>query len=139
MGSVSSTGLSTLLQTLSAESPALSSALSSPNVLPALEKASPGDLVHLSDLAVQLQEVGLLFGSSQDGTSTSLTPFSETPDAASNSILQALESSLAGQAGQSTSTSAAQTASVVSSAQAQEMDALFGGASTVAPSLNTLA
>lgn len=156
MGSVSSTSpdLSNLLQTLSAESPVLSSVLSTPNVQSALEKASPGDLVELSDQALQLQQVGLLFGS-PDGTQSSgdslfslLSPGTSTSNAEPDPIMQALESSLgvgsssAGTPanGQPASTSAtpSQIASAASNLQAQNLETLFGATPTVDPLLNTL-
>jgi hypothetical protein len=136
MSSVSSTssGLSNLLQTLSAESPQLSSLLSTPKMQSALEKASPGDLVQLSDQALQLQQVGLLFGSSNSTQSTSDSLFSMLSPGSSNAepdpIIQALESSLGaggsssagtpigGQAA-STSASPSQIASATSNLQAQ--------------------
>src|ERR1700688_3351971 len=85
MGSVSSTSsnLSNLLQTLSAASPELSSMLSGPQMQTALAKASPGDLVQLSDQALELQQVGSMFGS-LDGTQS--TEFNSAP----GSILSAL-------------------------------------------------
>jgi hypothetical protein len=66
MGSTSSVnpGVADVLQILSsAGSASLSSALSSPSVESALDSASPGDIVHLSKQALQLQEAGILFGS----------------------------------------------------------------------------
>ena len=166
MGSVSSTsfGLSNLLQTLSTESPVLSSVLSSPGVQSALEKEPPTDLVALSHDAAQLQEVSLLFGS-EDGTQTAATDplFSVLPSGgpatASDSILQAWESSLAAEAsgaasGSTGSTGTAssspsasvsapsspadQTATAASNLQAQELATLFGTAPSIEPSLNLL-
>src|ERR1700690_2090956 len=84
MGSISSPnpGVSDLLQTLSSAEPAsVSSVLSSPAVQSALENASPGDIVHLSAQAVQLQEADALFGS-PDSSQT-----------AASIILQALNNS----------------------------------------------
>ena len=141
MGSVNSTssGLSNLLQSLSAESPELSSELSTPSAQSALEHASPGDLVQLSDQAVQLQQVNLLFGSSEGAQSTGLNSVSESLlsvlssgglDAQSNPFVQALESSAA-----LTGTAA----STTSNSQAQELDTLFGLTSAVDPLINTLA
>jgi len=154
MGSVSSAGsdLSNLLQTLSAESPQLASILSTPKVQSALEKASPGDLVELSNQALQLQQVGLLFGSS-DGTQSSgdslfslLSPGSSA--AQPDPILQALDSSLGTGSGStgtsasgqpaSTSVSPAQIAGAASDLQAQNLEALCGIPPTVNSSLNTL-
>jgi hypothetical protein len=140
MGSVSSTnsGLSNLLQTLSTESPELSSILSTPSVQSALENASPGDLVELSDQALRLQQVGLLFGGSDGTQSTGLTSASDSlfsvlssggSDTESSPIVQALENSTA-----STGTAA----SIASNSQEQGLDALFGITSTVDPLINTV-
>jgi hypothetical protein len=134
----------------------------------ALEKASPGDLVQLSDQALQLQQVGLLFGNLDGTQSTGLPSASDNlfsvlspggSDPGSNLMLQALESSLSGGAssaissataatattasGQLASTSAPlslanQIANTASNSQLQEMDALFGIAPAVDPSLNML-
>lgn len=106
MGSATSTSsyLTNLLQTLSAVSPQLSSVLSTPKVQSALAQAPQGDLVQLSEQALQLQEVGWLFAN-VDGTQPTgfdsvsdplfpvLPPVSS--DTASDSILQAFESSIA--------------------------------------------
>lgn len=152
MGPVSATNsnLSKLLQTLSGESPELSSLLSSPSMQSALEKASPGDLVQLSDQAMQLQQVGLLFGNTD---STQAGGFSQTPDslfsilgpansnASPDPLMQALESSL-GLPGSNNPASTATTANPLagqpSGFQAQELDALFGATQTADPFLNTL-
>ena len=73
MSSVSAvpSGVADLLQTFSkAGSSALPSALSSTAVQSALELASPGDLVQLSQQALALQQVGgLLGGSDSSGNS----------------------------------------------------------------------
>jgi hypothetical protein len=160
MDSVSSTSsnLSNLLQTLDNSSPELSSLLSTPQMQTALGKASPGDLVQLSDQAMELQQVGLMFGSSDSSQSTA---FNSAPDSIFSALspnnsttqpdllLQALDSSLGvtGANGArssstgSTSTSsslAAQIASSASSFQAQALDALFNSTQPADPSLNTL-
>jgi len=111
-------GLADLLQNLTnTGSSALASTLSSPAVESALEQAPPGDLVQLSDQALQLQVVGSLFGASntEPGTetnslfdfldpsltpSTSSNPFSEfgaqsTENANTNSLLEFLDPALA--------------------------------------------
>jgi hypothetical protein len=135
MGSVSSTssGLSNLLQNLITESPQLSSILSMPNVQSALENASPGDVVELSDQALQLQQVGVLFGSADGTESTGLTSASDSlfsalssggSDAASDPIVQALENSTA---------SSGTTASTASNSQVQEIEALLSATSTINP------
>jgi hypothetical protein len=122
--STTSSVVSNLLQTLSADSPALSTAFSSPNVQSALQNASPTDIVQLSDDAVQFQEASLLFG---DAGSTS-TPTAET---ASDTILQSMESALQTQA------SAANPTSTASSTPTSTPDlaSLFG--TTTTPSLST--
>ncbi len=118
MGSISSpgSGISTLLQMLSAASPQLASMLSATNIQSAL-KASPTDLVKLSDEALQLQQVDVLFGSS-DGTQSTGLPSGSDPlfsmlssggaVAESDPILGALGSSLA-QAGSAVTASMAST------------------------------
>jgi hypothetical protein len=160
MGSVSSTNsnLTNLLQTLSAKSPELSSMLATPQMQTALEKASPEDLVQLSDQALQLQEVGLMFGSADGAQSNGLNPLSDslfsalspaTSTTQPDPILQALESSLgitgangatSSTAGSATSSSslADQIAINASSFQAQALDALFNSTQPADPSLNTL-
>jgi hypothetical protein len=67
--SANSSGVADLLQTFSgtgatANSSALSSALASAQVQTALQTASPGDIVQLSEQALQWQQVTGLFGSS---------------------------------------------------------------------------
>ena len=143
-----SSGVSTLLQMLSAVSPQLSSLLSAPNIQSAL-KSSPVDLAHLSSEAMQLQQVNVLFGS-LDGTQTSgSTPFSDSllsalppgsPVATFDPILQALESSVEGAgtaAAGSTVPAGSSLADQVASAQSQQIAALFG-TSTVDSSINML-
>lgn len=74
MTSVSSdpTGVADLLQTFSGTgASASSSALSSTKVQTALQSASPGDIVQLSDQAVQLQQVAGLFASSEQSATAS--------------------------------------------------------------------
>jgi hypothetical protein len=152
MGSISSTSpnVAQLLQTLSIASPQLSSILSTPKMRAALGKASPGDLVHLSDQALQLQQVGQLFGSSNatqpsvlDTLAGLLFPAPSAPGSGAqpDPMLQALESSLgiAGATGTaSRSTPSNQIANSASGFQAQELNALFGIPQTVYPLLNTL-
>jgi hypothetical protein len=152
MGSVSSpsSGISTLLQMLSAESPQLASMLSATKIQSAL-KASPTDLVKLSDEALQLQQVDMLFGGSDGTQSTGLPSVSDSlfptlsyggSVAESDPILGALGSSLAQASGAATasmastgtvatepppSTSSASTlADQVTNARVQQMAALFG-------------
>jgi hypothetical protein len=67
-----STGLADLMQMLSSSStPAFSSLLSSSTVQAALAKAPAKDIVHLSEQAVQLQEVDGLFGAPAASTTES--------------------------------------------------------------------
>jgi hypothetical protein len=134
MGSVSSTSpaLLNLLQSVATDSPQFSSILSMPNVQSALRSASPGDLVQLSDQALELQQVGELFGTS-DGTQSSgftstsdyLFPgsSSDNPDTEPNLMLQALQDSVA---------LPGTTASAASASQVQPMEGLFGVPSTAA-------
>jgi hypothetical protein len=71
MGSVASTnaGLAELIQTLTSASSPLASQLSSPAVQSALQDAPPGDIVQLSNEALQLQEAGALFADPNQNTS----------------------------------------------------------------------
>lgn len=143
MGSVN---LSNLLQSLGAESPALASLLSTAKMQSALSQDSPGDLVQLSDQAMQLQQVGLLFAST-DGTESNA--FNPAPDSlfsilgaadsnpSADPLMQALESSL-GPAAANPSSTADPIAGSTSSLQAQELESLFGSPQTVDPFLNTL-
>lgn len=63
MSTVSSTGITDLMQMFSTSAtPAVSSLLSSSKVQTALEKAPVADIVQLSDQATRLQEVDGLFG-----------------------------------------------------------------------------
>ena len=149
MGSVSSTSsnLSDLLQTLSAASPELSSILSTPQMQSALEKAAPGDLVQLSDQALQLQQVDSMFGSVDGTQATGLTSGFENlfsappPDGTTielDPILPLLESLVGATGpndGTSSSTGSNQVAGSAISFQAQELSALFGATRPVDPLL----
>ena len=66
MSSINSvnSGVGDLLQTFSSGSTSLSQALSAPGVQSALQNAPAADLVQLSQQALQLQQVGGLFGNS---------------------------------------------------------------------------
>jgi hypothetical protein len=68
-------GLANLLQNLTNIGSPLAS---SPTVLAALQKASPGDIVQLSDEATQLEDVNAIFGdpSTTSGSSTTDSLFS---------------------------------------------------------------
>jgi hypothetical protein len=94
----------------------VTSVLSSPAVQTALQSSSPGDLVQLSQQALQLQQAGSLFGSS-DSVETSATPESL--------LLQALTSSISGSPtpGSETTSTAAATTSALALEQAYQ---LFG-------------
>jgi len=119
MSTVSSVnpGLADVLQTLSnLDSPVASSA----SVKSALEKASPADIVQLSNAATQLQNVDVLFGVPAP-TSTSNTDISN--------LLDTLESTASG----ATATPATSTPSTVqqlldnqATLQSSEMDTLLG-------------
>jgi len=111
MGSVSSTnpGVADLLQILSGTGSAASSAFSSTGVQAALQSASVGDIVQLSQEALQLQVASGLFGTSQSA---------ETATSPGNLRLQAVNSSLTG----STATGTAAAASSAS----PEVSALLG-------------
>jgi hypothetical protein len=127
MGSVATSGfsLANLLQTLtSAGSPQLSSALSSSTVQAALQNAPSGDLVELSDQAMQLQEVSQLFGNSSTADTAAL-PAALDP-------LSSLVSSTSSTASASSSTAslANQLGGYQSDMQSEEMQTLFGMTST---------
>ena len=79
MGTLASTnpGLSNLIQVLSNENSPLLSSLSSPAVEAALQKASPEDIVKISDQALQLQMTDALFGQSNPSRSPTNSLFSE--------------------------------------------------------------
>ena len=136
MGSVGlpGLGLSVLDQTLS-------SLLSAPNVQSALENAPAGDLVALSQDAVQLQEANGLFGS--PGTTAPLVSALDpgAPNINPSNSLEAVDALLFG----FTPTSSVVPTSPVSSAaatQAQLLGALFGvgtPAGLTNPTINVLA
>ena len=64
--SADASGVADLLQTFSGTgASASSSALASTQVQTALQSASPGDIVQLSEQAVQLQQVAGIFASSE--------------------------------------------------------------------------
>ena len=130
MGSISSVnpGITNLLQTLSnVDSPVLSS----PSVLSALQKASPSDVVQLSNAALQLENVDAIFGmpAAPNSPTTDLTslltsleaPQTPTPPAA-NAPTPSLTSSSTSPADQSASYQAA--------LQQSETQTLFGLAPT---------
>jgi len=119
-------GVTDLFQALSnTGSSSLSSVLSSPALQSALKTASPGDIVKLSEAALQLQSVGGLFGGSNPAPTSATDPGSQ--------LIQALDSSIAG----STTSSAApwSTPSTTNPANAgaavalQQISDLFGAIS----------
>ncbi len=85
MSSVTNPVLSNLLTTLGSTSPALASALSTSAVQTALKNASPGDLIKLSDQALQMQELDAIFGSSDSSQTTPPDLFSELSSITSGS------------------------------------------------------
>jgi hypothetical protein len=122
--STTSSVVSNLLQSLSSESPTLSSVFSSPKVQSALQSDSPADIVQLSDDAVKFQEANVLFGNA----GSTATPTAQT---ASDTILQGMESALQTQASAANPTSTATTASTLNFAS------LFDTTTTTDPSLST--
>jgi hypothetical protein len=138
MGSVimPSPGVSALEQTFS-------SLLSAPNMQAALQNASAGDLVTLSDEAVQLQEANGLFGN--PGTADPLTSALDpgAPNINSSNSLEALDALLLGFTPTSSVVpSPAPATPSTSSAEAQLVGALFGvgtAAGLANPSVNLLA
>jgi len=141
MGALNSTSsvLSNLLQNLGTESPQLFSILSTPSVHSALSKASPGDIAELSDQALQLQQVGVLFGNLEGTQSTGLTPASDSLFSVLPYTSSAAESQLIDQALQDSAESSGPVTSAASNAQVLELDALFGNTSSADPLINTLA
>jgi hypothetical protein len=119
-----------MLQNLATVSPQLSSILSTPKVQSALASASPGDLVELSNEALQLQQTSVLFGTA-DGTQ------SIGPTSTSDSLISALSSGASGsdsesglivQAMENATTLAGTATPTDSNSQAQEFEALLGTA-----------
>ncbi len=134
MGSVASTnaGLADLMQNLTSASSPLASELSSPAMQTALENAPPGDIVQLSNEALQLQEVGTLFGDPSQTNSAidpnsilaALYPSSSASTTAESSLLSAASAA----SGSSTSSSslASHLASYQYAQQSNQVEALFG-------------
>jgi hypothetical protein len=115
MGSVASVnpGVSDVLQILSnAGSTSLSSALSSKSVRSALESASSGDIVQLSQQALQLQEASDLFGGQASADPGSL-------------LLQALDSATAGSTTAAATTPSEAAATAAANAASEEVSALL--------------
>jgi len=132
MGSVSSLnpGVANLLQTLSNVN---SPVLSSPAVTSALENAPTTDIVQLSQLATQLENVDMLFGipnssaDSSTATLSSLLATLESPQTAPSAPTVPESSSTTS----STSTEAGQLASYQAALQSAETQTLFGTAPTL--------
>jgi hypothetical protein len=149
MGTVASVnpGVTDLLQILSnSGSSSLSSTLSSPQIQSALQNASPGDLVQLSNQALQLQEVNSLFGGSDPSQTSGLfsTSSPSSSSATLDNLLSALYSSSPGSTSSSSPASslASQVATYQSELQVEQAQALLGtGASDGASGtlLNVLA
>jgi hypothetical protein len=126
MGSVASTnaGLADLLQNLTSAASPLASELSSPAMQSALEKAPAGDIVQLSNEALQLQEMSTLFGNpSQTASSVdpstilaALYPSSATPSTASTTS----------SASTSSASPADELASYQNALQSEQVQTLFG-------------
>jgi hypothetical protein len=154
VSSTNSAGMTDLIQLLSSSSsPLVSSGLSSSQIQSALQKASPDDIVQLSDQAMQLQEFDTMFGSSDTSQTTSLfsTPSASSSNDTFNNLIAALNSasssttsSAISSGSQSTSSSslASDMANYQSQLQVEGMQALFGMNSTQGTSgtlLDTLA
>lgn len=130
MSSVSSTGVSNLLQLLSSTGSPL---LASPGIQSELENASPQDVVEISMSAIQLQGMDTLLGISSGDSSDSSALSSIISDITSAQTTAASASSTAGQtssAQPSTESTAEQIASSQAALQAAEAQTLFGAPST---------
>ena len=112
--------LSDLLQTLTNENSPLLSTLSSPAVQTALEKAPAGDVVEISEQALQLQATDALFGISNPSSTPTDSLLSALANVGSNATSSASGSSL--DAGSSL---ADQLAAYQGNMQTQEMQTLF--------------
>lgn len=84
-----SNGLSDLMQSLTSDNSPLLSALSTPSVEAALEKAPASDIVQISDAALQLQTTDALFGISDTSSSSTDNLFSELASAGSSATSSA--------------------------------------------------
>ncbi len=129
MSSVTNTDLSSLTQYLSGtSSPLLAAGLSASQIKKVVADATPEDVVKLSDEAMQLQNVGDLFGSSQTSTSQQ-SGISNVFDA----MAQAQQNSQNSQSGTLTELNQSQTANI---------QALFGttnsSSDTTGTSLNVV-
>jgi hypothetical protein len=125
----SNPGLADALQLISnSASPTVSSLLSSPNVQAALQNASPGDLIELSDQALQAQVVDGLFGNA-DGSQTQTDPSTTLSGILSELNPPATSSSTA--ASTSSASLASQLAIYQDQQQGQDTQALLGPGSNV--------
>ena len=131
-------GISALFKTLSAESPQFAAILATPKLKSALNSASPSDIVELSAQALQLQQVGLLFGNTDSTQATGanadsnslLSLLSPNSSDGADLIAQALQKSADGGAAAAlTSTSPASSrpdlASILSNSQSSQIATLF--------------
>jgi len=140
VASTSSPGLTYLTQLLSSSgSPLFSSGLSSSQIQSILQDASPSDIVQLSDQAMQLQSVDLLFGNPDTSQTTGLVPASSASN--SSALLDNILATLSAPSNSTTSNAngssaapslAGQMASYQSQLQTEEMQTLFGTSSTTA-------
>ena len=95
MGSIASSGFNNLAQILSGSGGWLASAaLLSPSAQTDLQNGAVGDLVQLSDTALQLQMAPELFGAGGSSSGASLLSTLSTPDYGLNSLVPPLDSSL---------------------------------------------
>jgi hypothetical protein len=130
MGTVASVnpGVADLLQILSnSGSSSLSSTLSSSRIQSALQDSSPGDLVQLSDQALQLQVASGLFGSLDPPQTAGL--FSTAANPSSSATLDNLLASLSSSSPGSTPL-ADQLAIYRGELQAEQTQALLGTGTT---------
>jgi hypothetical protein len=138
-------GISALFKTLSAESPQFAAILATPKLKSALNSASPSDIVELSAQALQLQQVGVLFGDSDStqatgansGSNSLLSLLSPNSSDGADLIAQALQNSADGGAAAAlTSTSPASSqpdlAGILSNSQSSQIASLFSIPSSTA-------
>ena len=145
VSSTNNAGLSYLTQLLSGSG----SPLSSSQVQSVLQNASPTDVVQLSDQALQMQEVEGLFGNPQASQTAGL--FSNATQPSSSTTLEGILAELTAPSSSTTSNTstspspaslASQMATYQGELQSEQMQTLFGTATTTAASpspLNLLA
>jgi len=134
VASASDPGLTYLTQLLSSSGAPLSG-LSSSQLQSVLQDASPSDVVQLSDQALELQNVDLLFGNPDTSQSTGLFPVSDPTSSSAilDNILANLSTTSSSTTPASSSTApslADQMASYQSQLQTEEMQTMFGIGST---------